>query len=277
MWTYETIAGAVHSRLEGSLQALLASDVSALGQWLDGQAALADVMAGDPRVRGDVAELLALSRRTAGDPAALKALTPVVSRQDNAGFFIDDPGGLIVARIVDERVGDRVTLGVADAASHSLAGRRAFLPPTLKQRFAAGPMACLLVPVRESSGQVNAALAWRIRPELMAALLNASRLGETGETYAVDAEGRMVTESRFAEKVATLGLLPSAAGGKTTAVLEVRDPGVRLVEGMAPKTPPKTWPLTWAVAEAVAGRAGVHASGYRNYRGVQVVGAKGKA
>ena len=107
----------------------------------------------------------------------------------------------------------------------------------------------------------------------MAAVLNASNFGGTGDTYAVDADGRMVTEARFSEQAAKMGLLPADAGGRTTAVLEVRDPGTRLVEGTAPQTPPKTWPLTWAAAEAVAGRAGVNADGYRDYRGVEVVGA----
>ena len=49
----------------------------------------------------------------------------------------------------------------------------------------------------------------------------------------MDADGRMVTESRFAEQVAKLGLLPAEAGGRTTAVLEVRDPGTALVAGAA--------------------------------------------
>ena len=283
VWTYEAIAAAIHSRLESSLSTLLASDVSALGQWLDAQASLAELMAADPRVRDDVARLLALSRRTGGDPAALKAapeqahlrevLTPLVSRQENAGFSVFDAGGLFLARSVDERIGERAVLRVADAASHALRGGRAFLAPTLKQRFASTPMAFMMVPVRDAAGGVVAALAFRIPPDRMGAILNASRMGETGEAYAVDADGVMITESRFSDQVAKLGLLPPDAAGRTTAALEVRDPGARLVEGTAPKTPAKTWPFTWAVAEAVAGRPGVNADGYRDYRGVQVVGA----
>jgi hypothetical protein len=283
VWTYREIAAGIHARLEGTLRTMVASNVSALSQWLSAEANLAEVMAADPRVRQDVAELLLLSRRTAGDPAALKAapaqahlreiLTPVVSQQENAGFFILDPGGLIIARIVDERVGDRVVMGVADAASQALAGKRAFLPPTVKQRFGSGSMAFVMVPMRDGSGSVIGAFAFRIRPEQVAALLNASRFGETGETYGVDADGRMVTDSRFPDQVAKLGLLPAEAGGRTAAMLEVRDPGTRLVQGQAPRTPPKTWPLTWAAAEVLAGRAGVNANGYRDYRGVDVVGA----
>jgi hypothetical protein len=283
VWTYEAIASAVHARLESSLGTLLASDASALGQWLDAQAGLAEVMATDPRVREDVTRLLALSRRTGGDPAALKAapeqdhlrktLSPVVSLRENAGFSVFDAAGLFLARSVDERIGERAVLGVAEAASRALGGRRAFLPPTLKQRFTSTPMAFMMVPEHDASGVPVAVLAFRIPPDQMAAILNASRMGASGETYAVDAEGRMITESRFSDQVMQLGLLPPEAGGRTTAALEVRDPGGPLAQGMAPTTPPKTWPFTWAVADALAGRSGVNADGYRNYRGVQVVGA----
>jgi eukaryotic-like serine/threonine-protein kinase len=178
-----------------------------------------------------------------------------------------------VARIVDDRVGDRAVSTVAEAAAKAFGGTPVFLAPTLKQRFAAVPMAFLMVPMRDASGQIVAVFAWRILPQRMGAILNASRLGETGETYALDADGRMVTESRFTEQVEKLGLLPAEAGGRTTAVLEVRDPGTALVEGSASSTPPKSWPLTWAAAEVVTGRAGVNTEGYRDYRGVPVVGA----
>jgi hypothetical protein len=283
LWTYRAVDAATHARLGSTLQRMLASDASTLGQWLDARATLAELIAADPRVREDVLGLMALSRRTGGDPAALKAapeqarlrevLAPVVPQRENAGFFVLDPGGLILARTVDERVGTRLVLGVADAASQALAGQRAFLPPTLKQHFASEPMAFLVVPVRDASGGVVAALGISVPSEEMAAVLNAAALGANGETYAVDEGGRMVTETRFPEQVASLGLLPPEAGGRTTAVLEVRDPGTRLVAAQALPSPPKTWPLTWAVADVVAGHAGVNARGYRDYRGVEVVGA----
>jgi serine/threonine protein kinase len=283
VWTYRAVASVIQANLQASLGTTLASSASALDHWLDAQANLAELMAADPRVLADVESLLALARRTAADPAALKAapaqahlreiLTPAVSRQQNAGFFVFDPGGLILARVVDDRVGERVVLTVADAAARVRDGRPVFLAPTLKQRFSNEPMAFLMVPVRDASGATIATFGFRIHAERMAEILNASRFGETGETYAVDAEGYMLTETRFPEQVARLGLLPAEAGGHTTAALEVRDPGVSLADGQAAATPQKAWPLTWAVAEAVAGKAGVKADGYRDYRGVSVVGA----
>ena len=223
---------------------MLAANVSALDQRLTAEANLAEVIAADPRVRADVAELLELARRTAGDADALKTApaqahlrdvsSPVVSRQENAGYVVIDPCGLIIARTIDDRIGERVVLSVADVAAQALAGHRAFLPPTpsiasRRRRWRSSSCPCASPPAPSWPPSPSASV-----PEQMAAILNASRLGESGETYAVDADGRMVTETRFSEQVAKLGLLPAEAGGRTTAVLEVRDPGTRLAGGTGP-------------------------------------------
>jgi Protein kinase domain len=262
LWTYRALAAATETMLGSSLQIMLASAASALEAWLDAQADLAQVMAADPRVQESVATLLAVSRKTAGDAVAMrtapaqsrlrKILGPLVSQQESAGYFILDKGGLFLARPVDERLGERAVLGVADVAARAAEGRRAILPPTSRQKFAAEPMAFMMVPIEDASGAPSAVLAFRIRPQRMSKILNASELGAHSETYAVDADGRMVTETRFPEQVVKLGLLPSESAGRTTAVLEVRDPGARLEEGGGPASPQKAWPLTWAVADAVA-------------------------
>jgi hypothetical protein len=125
-------------------------------------------------VRADVLSLLAVARSAGGDPAALKAapaqahlreiLAPVTSKQENAGYFVMDPGGLYVARIVDDRIGERAVLGVAEAAVQALAGGRVFLAPTLRQRFTSTPMAFVMVPLRDAAGAAVAVFAFRIRP-----------------------------------------------------------------------------------------------------------------
>jgi serine/threonine protein kinase len=282
-WTYSAVAGAMRVKLEESLRTMLASSTASLTQWLQGEGSVAALIAADPRVRADVAELIEVARRTGGDRAALLAapaqarlrevVGPVAVQQENAGYFIIDPNGLFLSRPVDARIGERAILTVADAAARALEGATVFLPPTLKQRFAAVPMAFVMVPLRDDSGRAIAVFGFRVIPQRMAEVLNTARLGETGETYAVDADGRMVTESRFGEQVEALGLLPPEAGGRTTAVLDLRDPGGELHPGAAAKAPIKSWPFTLAAAELLAGRAGVNADGYRDYRGVPVVGA----
>jgi serine/threonine protein kinase len=283
LWTYTAVAGVMRVKLEESLRTMLASSAAALTQWLEAEGNVASLIAADPRVRADVAELIEVARRSGGDQAALLAapaqarlrqvVGPVVAQQENAGYFIIDPDGLFLARPVDARIGERAIMTVADAAARALEGATVFLPPTLKQRFAAVPMAFVMVPLRDASGRTVAVFGFRVLPQRMAEVLNTARLGDSGETYAVDADGRMVSESRFGEQVEALGLLPPEAGGRTTAVLELRDPGGEIVPGAAKRTPSKSWPFTWAAAEVVAGREGANADGYRDYRGVLVVGA----
>jgi len=282
LWAYVTIASDLRRRVASALETTLLTDAAGLDRWLSAQADLATVLVSDPRVQDHVAELLAVARRSGGDASALKEapaqaalraiLAPVVAQQGSAGYFIIDQGGTYIARIVDERIGDRSTMAVADAAAKAFSGKPTFLAPTLKQRFTSTPMAFVLVPVRDRAGAPIAVFAFRIDPAQVSEVVNPGRLGRSGETYAVDGEGRLVSTTRFAEEVASLDLLPAEAKGTATAALMLRDPGVRLAPGTRPATPPNTWPLTWAVAEVVAGRPGVNVDGYRNYLGQTVVG-----
>ena len=56
-----------------------------------------------------------------------------------------------------------------------------------------------------------------------------ARLGETGETYAFDREGRLLSESRFEDHLRAAGLL--APGLKSTLNIQIRDPGGNTLEG----------------------------------------------
>jgi serine/threonine protein kinase len=53
----------------------------------------------------------------------------------------------------------------------------------------------------------------------------------------------------------------------------IRDPGGDITTGFRPKARRRDLPLTHMAAEAIAGRPGVNVEGYRDYRGVPVVGA----
>jgi serine/threonine protein kinase len=81
----------------------------------------------------------------------------------------------------------------------------------------------------------------------------------------------MLSNSRFEERLMVMGILPE--GGRAMLHLLVRDPGGNLEQGfLRPQLPSKS-PLTRMVAAATAGPPGVDVDGYRDYRGVPVVGA----
>jgi len=96
-------------------------------------------------------------------------------------------------------------------------------------------------------------------------------LDRTGDTYAFDSNGRLLTESRFEDQLRTAGLIPSDSNSVLN--LEIRDPGVNVNEGLKPSFPRNQQPLTRMAQSAVSGNAGLDLQGYRDYRGVPVVGA----
>lgn len=59
---------------------------------------------------------------------------------------------------------------------------------------------------------------------------------------------------------------------ETAGRIRVCDPGESLLDRQ-PQTPSETWPLTKMAASAIAGHDGVDTFGYRDYRGVPVIGA----
>jgi signal transduction histidine kinase len=82
---------------------------------------------------------------------------------------------------------------------------------------------------------------------------------------------RLLTESRFEDEFRTLGII--APDMNSVLNLEIRDPGGNLREGFNPSISRHQQPLTRMAQNAVAERSGSDFRGYRDYRGVPVVGA----
>ncbi|HZU54206.1 MAG TPA: ATP-binding protein, partial [Holophagaceae bacterium] len=98
--------------------------------------------------------------------------------------------------------------------------------------------------------------------------------GRSGETLAFDRAGRLLSDSRFEDQVRGAGLIGSdPAKDRALLQLILRDPGGDLLKGFTPEGPPGTWLLTRDVEGALAGKAGADLMGFRDYRGVKVVGS----
>jgi serine/threonine protein kinase len=127
---------------------------------------------------------------------------------------------------------------------------------------------------RDLTGDVIGALGLRIRPEEdFVRILQIARPGKSGETYAFDSQGLLLSESRFTKDLIHLGLVPDQPTARSQLTLSIRDPGVDLTKGHHPVKPRSEQPLTQMAASAVSGESGRNVEGYRDYRGVPVVGA----
>ena len=99
------------------------------------------------------------------------------------------------------------------------------------------------------------------------------QLGMSGETYVFSEDGLMLSESRFNEQLREVGLIPDTPDATSARVIYLRDPGGDLTAGYLPDEPLATKPLTEMARRCTAGGDGDDMEGYRDYRGVKVVGA----
>jgi len=127
-------------------------------------------------------------------------------------------------------------------------------------------------PVRDDSGKISALILLGINPqaELSPLFYPARQSTKTGESYIFDRKGWFLSESRFLPQLKAARLVH--AKQQTTLNLDLRDPGVDLTSGEHPPLR-ELQPLTRMAMSAVRGERGVDVNGYRNYRGVPVVGA----
>jgi eukaryotic-like serine/threonine-protein kinase len=137
-----------------------------------------------------------------------------------------------------------------------------------------GPTMFVAAPVKSTNGDVIAILSIRMRPEKeFSSIFSVARMGETGESYAFDRTALMLTVTRFDPELKTLGLIPP--GRENTAILNLKllDPEQELRPGDPPGKPRDQLNLTRMAASATLGNSDYDVTGYRNYRGVEVVGA----
>jgi PAS domain S-box-containing protein len=101
-------------------------------------------------------------------------------------------------------------------------------------------------------------------------ILQRGRIGISGESYAFNRSGQLISESRFDDDLRNIGLIEP--GQRGILQLEVRDPGGNMVEGFRPTVDRSELPLTRMAASAIEGLSDFDLDGYNDYRGVPVVG-----
>jgi serine/threonine protein kinase len=299
-WADSVARSVVESRVRDQLRLALDANARAVDLWMESQEAMVRLVAENPRVQALAGALVAASHKPGVTDDALRAgpeqgefrhlvVSVGLSRgrgggslEGVVGVMLADTAGRILAALDPARVGIRHEAFADEAILRVLGGEALVLHPhraTQRPGVGEGSGAprvemSVAAPVRDARGEVFAVLAVRLRPEAeFTRMLGSSRFGETGETYAFDRRGVALSDSRFPEQLRSLGLIPKDPGEGAILNLYLRDPGGDLTRGFNPGTPPSSWPLGRVVAGAVARQPGVDTRGYRDYRGVNVVGA----
>lgn len=287
-WVRDRVETATRNELASRLTTLLYADIAALRLWFSQQETDAKSLAADVRIEGAIVELAEIAKDTnvsqelLTNSAAAKTLQqhlrPVLEAQRYLDYVIIGPDKRILASPNPRLVTRPTPRGYDSFLDRALRGRASVSRPFVRELTvnprASGPTMFVAAPVRRAGGKVAAVLALRLRPEeQFSQIFSVARMGDTGEAYAFDRRGVMLTASRAEDQLKKLGLIPDEP--EATAILNLRllDPEADLEHGEQPKKARSAWRLTKMAAAAVLGEDGVDVEGYRNYRGVKVVGA----
>jgi RIO-like serine/threonine protein kinase len=195
-----------------------------------------------------------------------------------------DQSGMVLGRDQNTAVGDSsIVARLQPVLEPVFAGNTVIIPPfpsVLPQvdrdgSMRAGvPTMAVASPVKSDDGDPIAALYLTLNPaKEFTKILRVGRYGKSGETYAFNAEGLMISGSRFDDELKKIGLLADDEQTRSVLNVLIRDPGVDLTQGNRPTLRGPEQPLTRMAADAISGGEGVDVDGYRDYRGVRVVGA----
>ena len=267
------------------------ADVEALQLLFGAHEALTSIAANDPRVRKSVHDLLARGDR---DTAALlrspeqadlrEALGPWLGQYEYDGFRILDRQGRSIASWRDVTVGGSAAREEIECLETVFAGRptvsrprpsEVLLPDVDGKERLGLPTMFVLAPIQGDDGRVLAALGFRMRPErTFTRVLNVAQFGRTGETFAFDGAGLLLSESRFDDDLKRYRLDRRYAPRPLDA--ESRAPRPRRRHHHEESGPrgeePTSRSLGWSPRPCEA-QSGVDVDGDRDYRGVPVIGA----
>ncbi len=256
--------------------------------WFKEHKSAATIWGNAPQVREAAQQLLDVSPSQASllESPAQRELRAWFHRLQKAtryqGYFLVGPDNINLASSRDQNVGvENLLTGQGGFLERIWSGETAVSLPTssdvplpdddghprpgLPTMFAAAP-------VTNDSDETIAIFMFRLDPaEGFCSILRRGRIGQTGETYAFDRRGRLLSQSRYDDQLRAIGLIPVDRHAMLNMYL--LDPGANLAEGEQSDIPRSQQPLTRMAISAIAGEAGIDPDGYRGYRGVPVVGA----
>ncbi|MCC7476791.1 MAG: serine/threonine protein kinase [Pirellulales bacterium] len=293
LYVRHSIESTIRAGLRSQLETIVELESSMLDSWSRVQSSNAQSLANSLDIRQSVYPLLeAISGGTESPQEEAKkvlhaklekSLGPALTAHRYSGYLVADKSKRIVASNRVELIGQQGIPEYDSFLTRALEGASFVSQPyasivAMKDesgRARTGiPSMAVVAPIRDDSFQVVGVLALRIDPtEEFTRIMQLGRFGDSGETYAVDRTGQLASESRFDEGLALLGLILDEDTAQSILNLRIADPGGDMMRGHRPGQHRRELPLTLAATEVIAGRSGVNVDGYRDYRGVQVVGA----
>lgn len=292
-WVHHAVESAMREERASDLNVMVDASVMSLRIWMGEQRINAQHFADDEYLRPLVIDLLS---HADGAPNAERQLVQAKAQDllrqrlkkrlklgGYVGYFVVAPNGIVLAADQDAPIGKNVDGYRKKFFDEVIAGNTAVSKPFRSPLLLADekgelranvPTMFAAAPLLDDARKPIASLGVRISPEAQfTKILQVVRYGASGETYAFDRNGLLLSMSRFDDQLKQLGLLADRPEERSILTIEIRDPQVNMERGERPTLRRAEQPLTRLAEGAVEGKAGHDADGYRDYRGTLCVGA----
>ena len=291
-WTSHAIEESLQHVYASHLETVLDADVTALKIWIKNEQEVVKSWANEFRVQKHIQELVTIGQSSSSSPEKLLDAQSLMDLQqefksvevnnDFIDFAVVDRSGLVLAaNKKDLYVGKHLSPPFMPLLARVFQDEVLFEKPYLKSSLVSAlneeadrAVMMTAAPVRNEGGTIIAALVFTIDPDKdFTSILSVARMGKSGDTYAFDKNGFLLSDSRFEEQLKTLGIIPNVPDARSILSVQIRDPGGDLTRGYQPDKALTVRPFTTMAAAAIAGETGINLEGYRDYRGVTVIGA----
>ncbi|MGI9492483.1 MAG: serine/threonine protein kinase [Geminicoccaceae bacterium] len=271
--------------LRDQLVTIQDSQEAAIRIWMKHERSDAAGWTYEPDLRAAVIELTDADGSDTPDDAEAKqriiaTLDGLLRNENMVGYVIFNRASEIIASSEPEFATKTLSASGLELARAVIGGEAIVTSPFIAGGFfqdadgaTQAAMMIKAAPVLNQSDEVIAALAVAVRSDEFVGILSLGDFGQTGVTYAIGRQGWMMAESRVRDQFDALGLTPAEGMEGLGRVYQARDPGGDLTSGFTPELPDARQPLTFSAAAVTAGDTGYELEGYRNYLGVEVMGA----
>ncbi|MFN3531327.1 MAG: PAS domain S-box protein [Candidatus Brocadia sp.] len=254
-----------YPRVQADLQEVLIRNLDGIGHkqaelvttWVQERMKNARVIANNPLM----VKCAKITKDDKDYPDIVQYLEVVKDEYGYKGVLISNDKGLVTVATAEEGVGTDIS--EMDYFKQAVKGNtfvsnvfpsEILLTNEVGEKELGMPTMFVSTPLKDRDGVVVGVVAIRVDVKTLNDLMLSLKLGKTGETYLVNTDGYMITESRFVAHLREMGLV------KKRCALELK-----LVN-------PETGELTYGVKQCIAGNSGFDAKGYKDYSGLTVLG-----
>ncbi|MEE8349092.1 MAG: transporter substrate-binding domain-containing protein [Acidobacteriota bacterium] len=285
LWTWVTVEERARQDTGNALNTVLNTTSNAVYDWFREREQETRTLAGRQEVQGHCQELIGFEVAGALDEALSarnrlnEELDPLLAGREYEGFVLLSSDGRVLAGTDLEQLERSRPYELSTEFFNGILQGSNSTSTRVPERVTEpgdntlAPSSILVgSAIMDGENQIQCILVLLANPERsFTEILQRGRIGESGESYAFNQKGQLLSESRFNEQLRRIGVIEE--GQDSNLNVEIRDPGGNLVTGYDPQLPRQEQPLTFMAQKAIDGDSGNDLEGYRDYRGVPVIGA----